>query len=151
MSSTNQQIGESTGAQPVPIGNAEAVNTISVPSHGYRGYCATIEQISSFLRTFSAEAGEDAPNSARSISFRERAHREGQCHSALNGKQPIFALLGYEDIRSLEGRLLTIMDASFTDREQRKAAKDLVRNAIWFDWVANLDMDGNGGKPDLRA
>lgn len=75
----------------------------------------------------------------------------GEMFSPLNGKQPIFALLGYEDIRSLEGRLLTIMDASFTDREQRKAAKDLVRNAIWFDWVANLDMDGNGGKPDLKA
>lgn len=82
---------------------------------------------------------------------REHAHLNGELHSPLNGRQPIFALLGYEDIRSLEGRLLTIMDASFTDREQRKAAKDLVRNAIWFDWAPNLDMDGSGGKPDLRS
>ena len=33
--------------------------------------------------------------------------------------------------RYLEGRLLTIVDASFTDREQRGAVKSLVRNAIW--------------------
>lgn len=81
---------------------------------------------------------------------REQAHRRGRAHSQLNGEQPIFALLGYEDIQSLEGRLLTIMDASFTDREQRKAVKDLVRNAVWFDWVPNLDTDDSTrGKPNL--
>ena len=33
--------------------------------------------------------------------------------------------------RYLEGKVLTIVDASFNDNEQRKAVKDLVRDAIW--------------------
>lgn len=33
--------------------------------------------------------------------------------------------------RFLEGRILTIVDASVSDREQRKAIKDLVRESIW--------------------
>lgn len=83
-------------------------------------------------------------------SGRESAHMKGDAYSPLNGQQPIFALLGYDDLRTLEGRLLTITDASFSDREQRKAVKDLIRNAIWFDWVPNLDTDDSShGKPDL--
>lgn len=31
----------------------------------------------------------------------------------------------------LEGRLLTVIEASFSDPVQRKAVKDLVRNSIW--------------------
>ena len=31
----------------------------------------------------------------------------------------------------LEGRLLTVMEASFSDPVQRKAVKDLVRNTVW--------------------
>lgn len=112
-------------------------------------YVETVYDCARAISQYTKEHPDD-PNSAGPVNFRQSAHEQGQCQSPLNGKQPIFALLGYEDIRSLEGRLLTIVDASFTDREQRKAAKDLVRNAIWFDWVANLDMDGNGGKPDLR-
>jgi hypothetical protein len=81
---------------------------------------------------------------------RENAHMKGECYSPLNGQQPIFALLGYDDIRNLDGRLLTIIDASFSDREQRRAVKNLVRNALWFDWVPNLDTDDRHiGKPDL--
>lgn len=85
------------------------------------------------------------------LGSREQAHAQANCYSPLNGRQPIFALLGHDDIRTLEGKLLTIMDASFTDREQRKAAKDLVRNAIWFNWVPYLDTDDKHvGKPDSR-
>lgn len=110
----------------------------------------SIQGVSDAMALFRVEHPHD-PQSSSAVDYRRTAHEEGKVHSALNGRLPLFALLSYEDIRSLEGRLLTIMDASFTDREQRKAAKDLVRNAIWFDWVANLDMDGNGGKPDIRA
>lgn len=31
----------------------------------------------------------------------------------------------------LEGRLLTVIEATFSDPVQRKAVKDLVRNSIW--------------------
>lgn len=34
---------------------------------------------------------------------------------------------------NLEGKLLTIVDASFADTQQRKAVKDLVRQTLW-DW-----------------
>ena len=37
----------------------------------------------------------------------------------------------YRITQHLEGKLLTIVDASFPDREQREAVKSLVRNAIW--------------------
>lgn len=96
------------------------------------------EAISSYVKyrdTISLE------NEARKFSSREIAHEKGLSYSPMNGEQPIFALLSYSDINSLYGRLLTIVDASFTDREQRKAVKDLVRNALWFDWVPNLDTD----------
>ena len=80
---------------------------------------------------------------------REAAHQKGECNSALNGRQPIFALLGYDDVQTLQGRLLTIVDASFSDAVQRKAFKDLVRKEIWFNWVKYLDTDEpSGGMPD---
>ena len=81
---------------------------------------------------------------------REAAHQSGECYSQLNTRQPIFALLGYEDIRNLEGKLLTVVDASFQDREQRRAVKSLVRRAIWFEWVKYLDTDDvHVGMPNL--
>jgi hypothetical protein len=35
------------------------------------------------------------------------------------------------DISHLEGELLTVMDAAFTDKQQCEAIKSLVRNTIW--------------------
>jgi len=42
-------------------------------------------------------------------------------------------LLGFslESKKNLEGRILTIVDSSFTDKTQREAVKSLVRNALW--------------------
>lgn len=71
-------------------------------------------------------------------------------NSPLNGDQSIFALLGWEDLRNLEGKLLTILDASFSDPTQRKAVKDLVRQSIWWQWVPTLDThpdSSTGGMP----
>lgn len=76
--------------------------------------------------------------------------KEVRVDSPLNGDQPLYALLGYGDIQTLEGRLLTIVDASFSDTQQRKAFKDLVRQAIWWHWVPELDIDPSqpsGGIP----
>lgn len=39
----------------------------------------------------------------------------------------------YERINDLVGKLLTLVDAMFPDREQRKAAKDLFKKTAW-DW-----------------
>lgn len=39
----------------------------------------------------------------------------------------------------LEGKLLTIVDASFSDAQQRKAVKDLVRQRMW-DWRQTTTM-----------
>lgn len=61
--------------------------------------------------------------------------------SPLSGEGPLFALVSWDDIRNLEGKLLTIVDASSTDGTHRKAVKDLVRQAIWWHWATNLDTD----------
>lgn len=107
----------------------------------------SIENIADFLEQ---NAPSDPPNTARSMLQRERAHRAGKLTSELNGEQPIFALLGYDDIRNLEGKLLTIVDASFQDREQRRAFKSLVRRTIWFEWAKYLDTDDvHVGMPNL--
>ena len=38
------------------------------------------------------------------------------------------------DVRQLEGKMLTIVEAALSDPEQRKAVKDIVRQEIW-DWA----------------
>lgn len=39
-----------------------------------------------------------------------------------------------QDVSSLEGRILTLIDAGISNVEQRKAMKDLAREIIW-NWV----------------
>ena len=41
-------------------------------------------------------------------------------------------------VGQVEGRILTIVEASYQDIEQREAVKSLVRNAIW-DWARKTD------------
>jgi hypothetical protein len=53
--------------------------------------------------------------------------------------KPFYARLRYDDIRMLEGKILTIIDACIGDKNQNKAIKDLIRRSIWFDWNTNLD------------
>lgn len=50
--------------------------------------------------------------------------------------------INYEELYNLKGRLLTLIDATFTDAEQRKAQKDLVWQALraWMD-----DIESRGG------
>ena len=42
--------------------------------------------------------------------------------------------------RQLEGELLTLIDATFTDPEQRKAQKDIVKQKIWNNRFKGLDI-----------
>jgi len=58
-----------------------------------------------------------------------------------------YGLISYEGLRGLEGKILTIIDAAFQDREQRKAVKDIVRRTFWFDWVQNTLYRGKGDMP----
>lgn len=60
-------------------------------------------------------------------------------NSPLNGEQPYFARVGYDDMRTLTGRILTIVDASYGDAVQRKAVKDLMKQAIWWGWAEHLE------------
>lgn len=43
--------------------------------------------------------------------------------------------INYEEVYNLKGRLLTLVDATFQDPQQRKAFKDLVWQSLkgWFD------------------
>lgn len=51
-----------------------------------------------------------------------------------------YAILHYDEIRNLEGKILTIIDASFTDVKQREAVKSLIRESIWYRWAGSLEI-----------
>lgn len=53
----------------------------------------------------------------------------------------IYQMIDY--LRFLQGVWLTVIDATFTEKEQRKAMKDLVTNQIWssFDKVEKWVFD----------
>jgi hypothetical protein len=46
-------------------------------------------------------------------------------------------VIRYEDFRRLQGRLLTYIDATFNDPEQRKAHKDILKSNL-YDWEKEL-------------
>jgi len=54
-------------------------------------------------------------------------------------------------LSKLEGKILTIIDASFSVKEQNEAVKSLIRNSVWdeFDIVRNwyYEQDDNGKTP----
>ena len=58
-----------------------------------------------------------------------------------------YGLVSYEALQCLEGKILTLIDATFTDKEQRKAAKDIFRRTFWFDWIENNVYKGKYGMP----
>lgn len=45
--------------------------------------------------------------------------------------------VNYDELYNLKGRLLTLVDATFQDPEQRKAFKDMVWNTL-REWMDNL-------------
>lgn len=67
-----------------------------------------------------------------------------------------YGLVSYENLQNLEGKILTMIDASFQDREQRKAVKDMFRRMYWFDWIENNMYKGTNpfpiqtGMPDIE-
>jgi hypothetical protein len=59
--------------------------------------------------------------------------------------------INYEELYNLKGRLLTLIDATFTDAQQRKAQKDVVWQVLksWMDDIENrrLDWPQDGNAP----
>ena len=47
---------------------------------------------------------------------------------------PILVKLEVYEVNNLVGKLLTIIDASYTDATQRTAVKQLIKNVVW-DWA----------------
>jgi hypothetical protein len=58
-----------------------------------------------------------------------------------------YGMITYENLQNLEGKMLTIADAAFSDKEQRKAIKDIIRRTFWFDWVENCVYKGKDTMP----
>lgn len=56
--------------------------------------------------------------------------------------------VNYEQVYNLKGRLLTLIDATFTDPEQRKAQKDVVWQTLkaWMD-----DIERSGGYDTIEG
>jgi hypothetical protein len=50
--------------------------------------------------------------------------------------------VNYDELYNLKGRLLTLVDATFTDPEQRKAQKDMVWQTLrsWMDDIERAGM-----------
>jgi len=58
------------------------------------------------------------------------------------------------DERYRLGQVLTIIDASISDKEQRKAVKDLINNGWWGGFTGTRDRDGvkmSSPHEDIRA
>lgn len=54
----------------------------------------------------------------------------------LNGQYP---MLQANDIKHIEGQLLTLCDATFTNKEQREAFKNVVSNTLWNSYNDHVD------------
>lgn len=50
-------------------------------------------------------------------------------------------IIGYQDVQRLVGKLLTYIDATYTDQEQRKAHKDLVKESV-HGWHEEMRIRG---------
>lgn len=61
-------------------------------------------------------------------------YRPHVCEGTLKGLDPLMGYSHFDainySVRHLAGKILTIVDASVSDQQQRKAAKDLVRESI---------------------
>jgi hypothetical protein len=73
-----------------------------------------------------------------------RIKEEGECFMATN---VFYGCVSYEALQNLEGKVLTLIDASISDKEQRKAMKDLFRNIYWFQWISNSMWRGKNPFP----
>ena len=58
-----------------------------------------------------------------------------------------YGMVSHDSLQNLEGKILTLIDASYQDKEQRKAVKDIFRRTFWFDWVEHNVYKGKDSMP----
>lgn len=80
--------------------------------------------------------------SVRGLVYTSASYRKSMHMGYFDG----VGLLDYENIQHMEGKVLTILDAVFTSEEQRKAIKDLVRQALWDHYKAEKNVNEYYGK-----
>lgn len=58
----------------------------------------------------------------------------------------------HTQVSFLEGKVLTVVDASYSDREQREAVKSLMRKTVreWGNWVYEIQCGKRDVTHDLR-
>lgn len=105
------------------------------------------EEVESFNRTI--EAYLETPeidDTKRAVSYfyllaYKLEHEQVDC----------YAYLQYDDIRNLEGKVLTILEAVI-DPLRFKAVRDTFRQILWFVWVESLGRKGDipVGMPSLN-
>jgi hypothetical protein len=64
---------------------------------------------------------------------------EPQIDGSVRSSDGIDTVIYIEDINNLVGRIKTLLDASISDPEQRKASKDVFNNEIWSWYTGRLD------------
>lgn len=81
----------------------------------------------------------------RTLPFAER-HRELQFQDYPDGQIEAAHPINFRELYQLKGRLLTLVDATFTDPAQRKAQKDLVWQTLQA-WMEQTVMSGGCSPP----
>lgn len=61
-------------------------------------------------------------------SFTDKEGEDSPVEKEINGAYPV---LKGESFRHLEGKLLTLCDATFTNKEQREAFKKMITSTLW--------------------
>ncbi len=100
----------------------------------------TVDANDKFKRT-TVGSGETA-DFARAVGFYLTQEVHGEVMPSAT-----FPIIYWDDVRNLEGKLLTICDAVFSDKTQLESVKSLIRNTV-HDWYnsqsAQLVKEVNG-------
>jgi hypothetical protein len=70
-------------------------------------------------------------------------HRNGPLRFEDGSRGEVAYPINYTELYNLKGRLLTLIDATFTDPQQRKAHKDVVWQTLkaWMDDIEGRRLD----------
>lgn len=95
-----------------------------------------------FNDTFSQDVEIDSPGDIKQFRLIGARIFEGEEYKNIDFNGDInSSILEYHDESDLIGKLLTYVDATFTDQEQRKAHKDIVRQIVQ-NWRQDISLRG---------
>lgn len=80
------------------------------------------------------------------LPYEERYSAIEYVNEAINGDGAVGETrypINYEELYNLKGRLLTLVDATYTDPQQRKAQKNLVWQTLRA-WMEDIERAGEG-------